>query len=189
MLRFVCVVILGWAATATACSSAGNDLCSIAELNRTVCASATSVKDCGKRGDDSTRWREVPCDDGHNPSCATNSNGRAFCSKSSVRSPECAGRANSSYCTTASEVHLCNDGFLVVGDCNTAGSPTRTCAVGGDLDQQICATSSTPEPRCDGNVQSFCYKGKQIDCSGGYAIGVRDCQSCVAKDSTTADCR
>jgi len=95
----------------------------------------------------------------------TKSDGTAICSTSSARSPECVGRANSNYCADR-ERHSSLSGRLSRGRRLPQGELSgTTCTISTQQHQALCAESTTPEPRCAGNVQSYCNGSSYVDCS------------------------
>jgi hypothetical protein len=145
------------------------------------------MKQCSQDAQFHLRWLNIPCG-GPNPVCATKSDGAGVCSTSTNRSPECAGRPDASFCATASEPHFCQDGFLIVSNCDEPDTQAKECVFSKQMQSAICAISSIPDPRCGGAQGAVCDGSTYVDCVGGYVQRIQACQSCSYSQLNRAEC-
>jgi hypothetical protein len=188
MLPRLAAMMFALVAMLAACSSSTSDSCTDEDARGGArCQDSTSTKFCREDSEFHLSWLVESCPTA-NPSCATTSDGTGVCAKSVNRAPECVGRPDGTRCTTSSDAHRCQDGFLVDESCDQPGSQAKFC-ISPSPEKLFCALASTRDPRCGSTDGSVCDGTTIVDCLDGYAVRTHACATCTFSTATnTAQC-
>jgi len=144
----------------------GDDYCSGNTLM--ICETAPCAE-CSRQ------WGSKEC--GISKSCVEPESGSAFCALSKMADPQCESRKE--YCD-GDVIVSCLEGFVIKRyDCR---DEQKTCVMLADT-TSMCATSATPDPRCQDDLEnqySKCEGKTALVCEYGYLIAELACETaCV----------